>query len=412
MAPHLLNLLSWIDNRTLLGCIVILTGMFATTFCAVKRMYPHAEGSGHFAVGYLAGMLGAILFAGRGIFPTFLSVVAANVLLFVCFTLIYKGILSFFEIERKLYPLWALIALSLLPLTWFSVVHNNVVPRIILISLFYALLRGLIAVEIFRQARGRPLLALFGYFMTLYAICGLNRAAFAIVNGAPPDFMAHNTLQSALLLTEIIFICIMGLFKLLMLYGGLLSQIQKQSFQDPLSGALNRRGIEEKLAIELKRINRSRQKLSLALIDVDHFKAINDTQGHAAGDAALRGVVDAISERLRAYDYLGRFGGDEFLLLLPQTPWQDSLIVADRVDHAVRRLAVLPNGQSLTISIGITEAIPNDDPTTALARADKALYQAKTAGRSCCRVVLAESIPEIPTTTTLQPTSEPDLLPQ
>ena len=391
MAPHLLHLLSWIDNRTLLGCIVILTGMFATVFCAVKRMYPHAEGSGHFAVGYLAGMLGSILFAGRGIFPAFLSVVVANILLFICFTVIYQGILSFFEVERKLYPLWILVGVAVLPLTWFSVVHDNVVPRIVVISLYYALTRALIAIELFRHAKGRPLLALFGYFMTLYGICGLNRAAYAIVNGAPSDLMAHNTLQSALLLTEVIFICIMGLFKLLMLYGGLLSQIQKQSFQDPLSGALNRRGIEDKLASELKRISRNnQQKLSIALIDVDHFKAINDTQGHAAGDAALRGVVGAISERLRAYDYLGRFGGDEFLLLLPQTPWQDSQIVADRVDHAVRRLAVLPNWQPLTISIGITEAVPSDDATTVLARADKALYQAKTAGRSCSRVQLAE----------------------
>ena len=391
MEQHLLHHLTWVDNRTLIGCIVILTGMFATVFCAVKRMYPHAAGSGHFALGYFAGMLGCILYATRGVAPAFLSVVVANLLVFTCFTLIYQGILGFFGIERNLYPLWILIGLSALPLTWFTLVHDNIVPRIVIISLYYALTRGLIAIELFRHAKGRPLLALFGYFTTLYGITGLNRAAYSIIHGVPSDFMAHNTLQSAMLLTEVIFICIMGLFKLLMLYGGLLSQIQKQSFQDPLSGALNRRGIEDKLASELKRISRSnQQKLSIALIDVDHFKAINDTQGHAAGDAALRGVVDAISNRLRAYDYLGRFGGDEFLLLLPQTPWQDSQIVADRVDHAVRQLTLFPNGQALTISIGITEAIPSDDATTVLARADKALYQAKTAGRSCSRVLLAE----------------------
>jgi diguanylate cyclase (GGDEF)-like protein len=390
MEPHLLNLLAWVDNRTLLGCLVIMTGMFATVFCAVKRMYPHAEGSGHFALGYLAALLACILFTCRGVIPAFLTVVVANTLVFGCFTVIYQGILNFFGVKRRIYPLWVLVGLAALPLTWFSVVHNEIVPRAVIISLLHALIRGLIAIELFRQARGRPLLALFGYFMTLYGLTGLNRAAFVLVNGMPNDFMAHNTAQSALLLIEVIFICIMGLFKLLMLYGGLLSQIQKQSFQDPLSGALNRRGIEDKLVSELKRISRSHQKLSIALIDVDHFKAINDTQGHAAGDAALRGVVDAISERLRAYDYLGRFGGDEFLLLLPQTPWQDSQIVADRVDHAVRQLTVLANGQSLTISIGITEAIPSDDATTVLARADKALYQAKTAGRSCSRVLLAE----------------------
>jgi diguanylate cyclase (GGDEF)-like protein len=390
MEQHLLHLLSWIDNRTLLGCIVILTGLFASVFWAVKRMYPHADGSGNFALGYLAGMLGCILYTGRGVIPAFLSIVVANVLVFMCFTFVYQGILSFLEIERKLYPLWILLGLLTLPLIWFSEVHDNIVPRIVVISLFIALTRGLCAIELFRHAKGRPLLALFGYFMALYGICGVNRAVVSIIHGAPADFMAHNTLQSALLLTEIIFICIMGLFKLLMLYGGLLTQIQKQSFQDPLSGALNRRGIEDKLVSELKRISRSRQRLSIALIDVDHFKAINDTQGHAAGDAALRGVVDAISNRLRAYDYLGRFGGDEFLLLLPQTPWQDSQIVTDRVDHAVRQLTVLANGQTLTISIGITEAIPSDDATTVLARADKALYQAKTAGRSCSRVFLAE----------------------
>jgi diguanylate cyclase (GGDEF)-like protein len=181
-----------------------------------------------------------------------------------------------------------------------------------------------------------------------------------------------------------------GLFVLILASSQMIARSRDESQKDSLSGALNRRGIEAKLAMELKQIQRSKSKLSVALIDVDYFKSINDIQGHAAGDAALRDVAETISKHLRGRDHLGRYGGDEFLLVLPQTPCGTALAVTERLNLAVTSHCQNDGSMPLTLSIGLTEAVPDDDAVSLIARADKALYQAKSDGRNCRRVVSAD----------------------
>src|SRR5260370_15415272 len=142
-----------------------------------------------------------------------------------------------------------------------------------------------------------------------------------------------------------------------------------------LSGAFNRRGIDQNLALELKRIDPSNQKLCIALIDIDHFKAINDNFGHAAGDDALRAVAAAVSNGLRAHDYLGRYGGDEFLLILPRTPFSDAFTVSEQVGHSVRSTSS-GNALPVTVSICLTEAGPREAATDLPPPSHKALHPA------------------------------------
>jgi diguanylate cyclase (GGDEF)-like protein len=176
-----------------------------------------------------------------------------------------------------------------------------------------------------------------------------------------------------------------------MLCSDLLALVKDESERDLLCGVLNRRGIEQKLDTELERAARGSHNLSIALIDIDHFKTINDQAGHAAGDSALRDVVSAISGRMRTHDLLGRFGGDEFLLIFPRTSCSDALSVSSRIEQSVRELSIPGAGLPLTISIGLTQATSSEVAATFLARADKALYNAKNAGRNCCRVLLDET---------------------
>jgi diguanylate cyclase (GGDEF)-like protein len=176
-----------------------------------------------------------------------------------------------------------------------------------------------------------------------------------------------------------------------MLCSDLLTLVKDESERDLLCGVLNRRGIEQKLDAELKRAGRAGQNLAIALIDIDHFKAINDHAGHAAGDAALRDVVSAISGCLRPHDLLGRFGGDEFLLILPHTSNSEAFTVSSCIEQSVRELSIPGDVMPLTISIGLTQATPGEVAAPLLARADKALYNAKNAGRNCCRVLLHET---------------------
>jgi diguanylate cyclase (GGDEF)-like protein len=383
--------LSWMDNRTLFACQTLLAVVYAVAFLVMGRMNRHLPGTGNFALGFFSGFLGCILTVIRGYVPNFVSVVVEHFLLFSAFVLFYRGILLFFRSPRTTRFLWILIAVSLVLLTYFSTVCDRIAPRIFIVSFVLFFSRGLIAVELFRQAGQRSIIYVFAILMAAYTLFGAGRSLVTFLHGPPYDVMQSSRFQTPWLLINLLFICIIGLFFLLMLSSELVAIVEAQSLHDHVSGALNRRGIDQRLALELVRAERNGYQLAIALIDIDHFKQINDSAGHAAGDAALRQVVEVISGRLRSYDFFGRFGGDEFLLVLPQTSCDDALRIAERMKHAVSGLAVSGFALPISLSIGLTFATPSETAISMLARADMALYNAKRAGRNCIRILL-ESI--------------------
>jgi diguanylate cyclase (GGDEF)-like protein len=352
-------------------------------------MNRHLHGTGSFALGFFSGFLGCVLIVVRGSVPNFASVVVGHFLIFSAFVLFYRGILLFFRSPRTTHFLWTSVAVALLLLMYFSMADDRIAPRIVIVSLVLFLSRGLIAVELFRQAGQRAILNIFAILMAVYAAFGAGRSLVTLLHGPPYDLMQTSRFQTPSLVVNLLFICIIGLFFLLMLSSELVAIVEAQSLHDHVSGALNRRGIDQRLALELVRAERNGDQLAIALIDIDHFKQINDTAGHAAGDAALRQVVEVISSRLRSYDFFGRYGGDEFLLVLPQTSCDDALRIAERMERAVSGLAVPRFGLPITLSIGLTFATPRETAISMLARADVALYNAKRAGRNCTRILLA-----------------------
>lgn len=169
-------------------------------------------------------------------------------------------------------------------------------------------------------------------------------------------------------------------------------RLKQDGLIDPLTGVPNRRFFERRLREEIERWARHGQPLACMLADIDHFKSINDRFGHAAGDQTLRQVAAALGRGLRASDVLARYGGDEFILLLPETAATQAMAIAERLREAVAGLASPPEGvDQVSISIGLACLRQGDDETGAAARllerADAALYQAKAAGRN--RVMLA-----------------------
>ena len=153
---------------------------------------------------------------------------------------------------------------------------------------------------------------------------------------------------------------------------------------DFLTGAYNLRTFYDLAGRELSRVERGHNPPSVIVMDIDHFKEINDRLGHAAGDEALRHVVAAVRENLREQDIFARAGGDEFRILLPDTPLEGALQVSERIGQAVARLAVSSTkGEApLALSAGVTTFRPGDTLDDTIARADEALYRAKTAGRN------------------------------
>ncbi|HTG97591.1 MAG TPA: GGDEF domain-containing protein [Burkholderiales bacterium] len=160
--------------------------------------------------------------------------------------------------------------------------------------------------------------------------------------------------------------------------------IGELAIRDELTAAFNRRFLIDTLARERSRAERTHEAFSICLADLDHFKAINDTLGHAAGDSVLKHFAALAPRGLRGIDTFGRFGGEEFLLVLPGTDRQGALAVAERVRAATEASALpdLPFERRITISIGVATYERGEEVSTLLARADQALYQAKNAGRN------------------------------
>jgi diguanylate cyclase (GGDEF)-like protein len=165
--------------------------------------------------------------------------------------------------------------------------------------------------------------------------------------------------------------------------------LQFQATHDPLTQLWNRGGIMEILKSELARSSRSHEPLSICMADLDHFKRINDTHGHLTGDAVLQRTASKLSNALREYDFLGRYGGEEFLAVLPSCNEKGALTIAERLRASVGDEALLssPTTISVTLSLGVSEWQPHMSRHDLLQQADLALYRAKDSGRN--RVVAA-----------------------
>ena len=407
-----MSFISSVDVGTLLGCQIALTLVYAIAFFCMKRMYPYLRGAGSVALAFSAATIANILLLLSGSIPTFLSIVASHCLLLSAFVLFYNGVLHFFRSPRRIRYAWALTAVASALILYLVQSHKYPTALTWAIAISFFLVRGVIALEIFRQAADRIFLKIFAFLMAAYAVFALNRIIFLMIYGIPPNRAQRDFLQTVSVLLSVSFAFLIGLSFLLMLCGDLLTLVKDESERDLLCGVLNRRGIEQKLDSELKRANRGGQILSIALIDIDHFKTINDYAGHAAGDTALRDVVSAISGRLRPHDLLGRFGGDEFLLIFPRTSCSDAHLVSSRIEQSVRELSIPHAGLPLTISIGLTQATAGEVTGPLLARADKALYTAKDAGRNCCRIILHETDAKASLEPVIVPASQSDLQPR
>jgi diguanylate cyclase (GGDEF)-like protein len=170
------------------------------------------------------------------------------------------------------------------------------------------------------------------------------------------------------------------------------SKLELLSITDQLTGLFNRRHFDDVFAQEIQRAARYAHPFSVMMMDIDHFKNVNDTYGHQAGDFILKGVANILCSQLRETDILARYGGEEFVVVLPETGESVALSIAERIRGALEehKFCCGDNELHVTISIGVVTASGEQDDEEVLHAADDALYKAKEEGRN--RVVKAEQL--------------------
>jgi diguanylate cyclase (GGDEF)-like protein len=417
-----MHLLSWADNRTIVACHCLLAAVFAVLLLAARKLQPHMEGIGSLALGCFLGLPTAILLASRGHIPLFASAWCAGVLAFLTYILLYRGLLLFCAAQnmrmhdatscrsvrrfpgsgrrresvdprfnRSVYRghvvlLCVVCAISLCALFYFTQIHESVQAQIVIASSTMAVARGLMAWSLFRNAARRTHLLLFGSSLAAFAAVNVYHTIATLMHGAPHDLMDFDGIQTATWAGSLLFIGVNGMFYVTMINFSVVEMVTENAQLDFVTSTLNRRGIETALEVEIERAHRRSQPVAVLLIDLDHFKTINDRFGHAAGDQALREIAHCISTTVRAYDSVGRFGGDEFLVLLPDTCGDQAVFLAARMRDAARSVLLPEGAASMTLSIGATHSVAKEEASEILARADAALYLAKQSGRDCARL--------------------------
>jgi diguanylate cyclase len=169
-----------------------------------------------------------------------------------------------------------------------------------------------------------------------------------------------------------------------------LEEVSEKMHEDQLTGALNRRGMDEAMDREITRADRQQTPVSLALLDIDNFKQLNDTLGHQAGDQALVHLTNVIKEALRPTDAVARYGGEEFIIIMSETALEEAMATVTRLQRELTKKFFLHNNERklITFSAGVALRTVNETAGDVIARADKAMYQAKKSGKN--RVVAAD----------------------
>lgn len=336
----------------------------------------------------LAMVAALLLMAGRGQIPDVLSVVLGNTMLALSSVSYYAGSALF--LGRP--PRWrgllgATLILTLAIIFWFYVV-DSVAIRVLASTTFSAMVCLGIAVLLLRY---RPLnRRRYNYWFAaalalIFAVAQIARGVyFLMLDPQPGDLLLGNVWNTALLTVGAVIMPVMTMSAVMMIHDVMLGEVEHAANHDHMTGALSRKRLEAVAAEQIRNARLHGRPLSLLLIDLDHFKRINDTYGHAGGDAVLQEFVCMARSFLRGGDVVGRLGGEEFGVLLPTADADAALQIADRLrEQAAAQVVRGEFGECrYSISGGVATLADEDSFDRLAMRADRALYAAKHGGRN------------------------------
>jgi len=381
----MLEFISLFDTRTTMFLVSIAFFIQASAIGFQAISIREYKGVGTALLGNFSIALGFFLNIFQGTLPNVLSIVISNFLLLQGPVLFYIAFSRFLG-DRYNKNIIVIMSLVVLAITiYFTYIENNVGARIVGVSICMGTIL-LVAVHKLWKARNQPyrlglwltLLPLFVYGVFLYA------RAIATIFVPPESAFSNTPLQTTtyLLLFLISFLWTMGF--ILMVSQRLQADLRELATIDTLTRIPNRHATQAFFEKEMSRVQRHGGELSILMIDIDNFKQINDTYGHALGDFALIETAKIFHSAIRKQDIVGRWGGEEFLMILPDTPHQNAKQLAERLRSMVSTTEI-GDGKTtakVTISAGVASATGTDTLVSVLKKADDALYAAKATKNS------------------------------
>jgi diguanylate cyclase (GGDEF)-like protein len=353
----------------------------------VMRSYPKLEAARFWTASAFAAAAGAMLAMGRMVFDSLLPLFAASIVMIFAVSLAAMGIRRFYGRPVSWRGTALITGLTFAGLLFFIVGYDSAPLRIAVFSFGQSLPLALTLKLLFSPQDGRvsPGARLAGSVIILIIAIFAVRTAGNLL-GADFSFTGSRLAQSVLVLA-LMFLSMAGNFGfLLMAMDRLRNEVADLALIDDLTGVGNRRHLVQRLAEECARSERGGEPFALLVIDLDGFKTINDTYGHAAGDACLQHFTLMAQTRLRPGDLLARTGGDEFCVVLPSSTLREGVMIARRVLEVCRQDAENCTGADvpIAVSIGVAQWTRETGlfPDRLIASADHALYDAKKEGKN------------------------------
>lgn len=373
---------------TLFVVFVINFLALAFVWTYVARSYPNFVAARFWAAAAYMAAVGAGISLFRGVVHPLIPILLGSALF------IFAGFLASIGIQR-LYlrrPMWTAAflatAAAVSGLAVFAIWRDNMSARILIYSVAQSAALVAVLPLLFSRSMGAPLpgARMTGYISILcIAVYWIRPLASTLKIGGDVSLIEFNAVQAGLIVLLVFASMALNFGFLLMAIDRLRAEVADLALSDDLTGAANRRQLQIRLDEECARSERTREPFAVMLIDVDGFKAINDSQGHGTGDECLRLLTRNVQSRLRSGDLLARLGGDEFCVVLPSTTLREAAMMARRALEACRTQWTPMQGEAIkiTASVGVAQWRSEIGANSArlLAEADQALYAAKHGGK-------------------------------
>lgn len=369
------------DLRSMLLATSLMGLMMSVVTLYLRRVYPPTvQGLTEWALAPAAMFVSTLMFGLRGLMSETVSVVVGNLAAFTGLYLFLAGSQRFYGRPSPRVPALLLIGLGTLVQGYLVAVAPDYRARVAVFA-GVLLVFSLAHLQLVWRHGGRGFGSVFT-LVVLVAQAAMLGARLVSAPGLSPQGspLQPSAMQALYVGSLAFFVLALSVACVLRASERLHDELKAIATHDPLTGVLTRAAWIDEVEREIERSRRHGHALTLLILDLDHFKAINDRLGHQAGDRALAAFAARVQGSLRISDRLGRYGGEEFVVMLPETALATALNVAARIRTAVHDHDAEPR---LSVSIGVAKLRPGDPSIdTVLARADAALYEAKRSGRN------------------------------